>query len=491
MSLFNLFSSFFQQNDNFSSSLKQSTLLDKINALSTYSNLTVILNPTLYTPKKNIQLPLVILDNHRGLYIFELRNWTKDELTNITIQAQPATEQKQTNLAFSLIHERIKSKAKELFEKEQIPIYNFLILDKLNSQEYDSLDLEVQQYLPKECLLFEDTTTASIYKKLHACSKYYDTAFSYADNLLAQLYPNYAFKENQKNHFMTNQQQTFIQTPLPQVATLNAQAKSGKTIAILLKIINILLEKKEVDILLLCVGEYSKQQTLKLFKELCKQNAIEHKALQIQSVAEFLDTRADQYKISPPTTDKKTLEINEKLLKKRKKAADILICDDAQLLEENFLDYLELIQKKASILFVNHPREKAYIFKFTHSFFKIEGDIVFQQAHPLIKTIHHLKTILQQNNTKKQVYIYSNKLTKHKLQEDLSQYLTKEEQRHLSYRDYNIIADKSIEHIILLDICQFKTQKVEYALTRATKSIALFYEQECGSIKILKEDYEN
>ncbi|MEO1937274.1 MAG: hypothetical protein ABGW85_01430, partial [Sulfurimonas sp.] len=185
------------------------------------------------------------------------------------------------------------------------------------------------------------------------------------------------------------------------------------------------------------------------------------------------------------------LYIDEQLLKKRKKAADLLICDDAQLLEEPFLNYLELIQNKAQIIFVNHPKKYENEFLLHDSFFKPKERISFIEGSPLIQVMHHITKLLHTTQEDKNILICANELTQQKLQEDLQNYIDPLQYTTLFYSNYTTIPDIITPHIILLDICQFKTEIVEYALTRATHSVALFYEQECGSLKILKENYES
>jgi len=490
MSLFNFFPSLFRKSEHILPKLTNDALLKSIEELDSYDDLTVIYNSHIYYDNKTLLLPLLIVDKYRGLYIFELRGWTQDELQNMEIRTQKVEERKENNLGFSLIQDLLQHKASEVFTKEAIPIFNFLILESLTSSQYDALDSAIQKALPKESLIFQDMSSAEIYQKLQSHVEAQPQALKYTDELLHQIYPQYTIMQEEKPLFATTQQRNFIEMPLSSITTLQGKAKSGKSSIALLKIVTTLIQTPQKSILMLCANEAAKEKLIHQLQNLTQTNSIAIENVKITTAKAFLEDAYSTVHVNPVLHDiQNTLYIDKKLLKKRKQAADLLICDDAQLLEEHFLNYLEIIQKKAQLLFINHPKEKGLLYTLSHSFFSLQKEILFMQTHPLIQTIHHLTKTLTSDNEK--VVVFCNELHQQKLQEDLKDYLKEEQHASLSYANYNTIEDISIPHIILLDICQFKPQRVEYALTRATKSVALFYEQECDTITTLKETYES
>jgi hypothetical protein len=491
MSLFNFFSSFLQKNEPFSPLLTNTDLLKKIAALNDYSDLHIITNSVLGEHDKQILLPLLILDKERGLYIFELRSWRDKELKNIKITASKVDQRRNDNLAFSLIEAIIREKTADIISKESLPLHKLLILDSLSSSGYDTLDASIQEYLPKESLIFNDTSSAEIFQKIQTFPTMQE-AVEDTNQILCTLYPQYTIAIDNKELFATDEQRAFLDTQLTKTTNLAGKAKAGKSSALALKLLQILKESPKKDILVLCAHEASKENLEHKLQENAKNQEVSLQNITLTTALEFLQEAYQKINFELKNHDIQTsLYIDEVLLKKRKKAADLLVCEDAQLLKEHFLDYLELIQNKAELLFINHPKEKALNFTLNNSFFHLQEKPLFAQKPALIQTMHHVQHLLRTKQDKRSILICSNELTQQKLQEDLQNYIDPLQYTTLFYSNYTTIEDISIPHVILLDICQFKTQIVEYALTRATQSVALFYEDACGSLKILKENYES
>jgi len=499
MSMLTLFSSFFKQNEISTPLLKDENLHSKIQALSFYSDLDIFINTTIHNRTYTYDLPLLIFDAQRGLYIFELREWSLDELKNVTITATKQHKAKANNLSFSTIHQQIREKLAPL-DSLEIPLYNYLILDSLTTQEYKKLPHDIQESLPQDTLIFKDSQTSEIFQKLQKRAIKVNV-LPKREELLPTLFPQYTIiKEDGEKLFATVEQRSFLDAKLAPLYKLQGEIKSGKSSLLLLKALHLQQKYENKSITIIKASRTGKEEAEKLLELHSIPNNIKSKRISIVEAEEFLSQEYRKAKVLLNTADiSQALYVDRALLKQKAKTDEIILCDDTHLLEDHFLAYLVQRQKKSNLFFVNYEKELKVMTLLQHSFIKPKY-IRFKESHPLIEAMHLISQLLQEEEST--ILLVSNKIHQQKLFEDLESFLSHKielfrhsylmtQQSRLYFANYSEIADISVSHTILLDICEFKTHTVEYALSRATESVTLIYEQECGLIKILKEKYES
>jgi hypothetical protein len=186
-------------------------------------------------------------------------------------------------------------------------------------------------------------------------------------------------------------------------------------------------------------------------------------------------------------------------MQKKFDIADLIICDDSNLLSLEFIDYLEHIQKNSSLLLVNEYNDVDANFRFEKNFKNKELEVVFKQANQQAKALRIISKLLEENKSN-EILVVGNNLSKRKLNDDLDFFIADkavllDSSRNLIYQDLNNlllcsyaeISAMSSKYVILLDVGEASLNEVEYALNLAEDTAYVIYEQSSENIKILKE----
>lgn len=152
-------------------SVPESLILKKLKSIAEQNNLFIYENISFYHNEKSYLLPLLLLDTKRGIYLFEYKNWSYDELKLSKIKKATNTTQAENTLTFEAIHNIILEKISFFSNNKKLPIFNFLLMENLNSEQYEHLDDSFKELLPYKKILFNDTTDVNILSKLQAVSK--------------------------------------------------------------------------------------------------------------------------------------------------------------------------------------------------------------------------------------------------------------------------------------------------------------------------------
>ncbi len=495
-----LLSSFFKAKEE-TLIVPDSLLLKKIKLLSQNSNLIVYAYKEIFHHKNAYLIPLMIYDNLRGIYIFEMKEWSYDDLKNATASKAESVDNSKDTLAFDKTHAVIKQKFNELLHNDGVEIFNYLLMENLSSDEYEHLNESLQAILPKDKIIFSDSDSSEIFKKLQNAAPENHLLPS-ADTVLGTLFIQYAIVKNSGEIHLCNDAQTaFIDAKIRGLQNLSAPAKSGKSYTLLLKSLKELFQKERQKIILLKPTTLSKDILHKRFLEL-----IEHAIIDIDLMAFEILTPMELInrhltKLKMPRLDD-ALYIDEKLMQKSFDAADLIICDDANLMPQNFLSYLKHIQKKSDLILVNDANEEL-AFSFTQSYLPQEREIHFYKTNPHAKALHLVSSLLQSAKAS-EIVVISNTLSREKLKDDLSSFIEDEtliidaskhllEQKFdsLLLTTYSDIVDIDAKHVILMDVCYGNKDEITYACSIATQTLKILYEEDCQEIERLKETYES
>ena len=128
--------------------LPDSLLIKKLKEVSKNNGLSIYENITIYHHTQSFFIPLLILDPTRGIYLFEYKEWSYDDLKNATVSKATNQDSSNKSLAYQKTHDFIKQKFNELTHNDGVPIYNYLLMENLNSDEYKHLDDSFKELLP-------------------------------------------------------------------------------------------------------------------------------------------------------------------------------------------------------------------------------------------------------------------------------------------------------------------------------------------------------
>jgi len=472
-------------------------LIKKLKNLSSQSNLLIYKDVTIYHHTNSYSIPLLVIDDLRGIYVFETKEWTYDELKNAQVQKAKKQETSANTLAFDNTHAIIRQKFNEITHNDGVPIFNYLLMENLNADEYEHLNDSFKELLPKEKIIFSDSLQADILQKLQDASPENHTLPS-REKIVTTLFMQYAILDVHQTHIATQEQMLFIDKELALHEYLEGVSGSGKSNLLLLKAIKETFHNPQKKTVIVKPTHLACDILKKKLLEIVEYAIIEINLSSIEIITplELLNRHQAKLKREPL----RTVEVDDKLLHKKFFAADFIMCDDAHLLPLEFLEYLKQLQQKRELLLVNAPKEQATL-SLTKNFRMQEKSIEFCKTNPHAKAMHLIAAKIK--NEQESVMLVSNSLTREKLKDDLASFIEKEPQTiesnrplleqnfsQLLFCDYGDINEIQSDHIILMDLCFSSKNEIEYAFNLSTKSATVLYEEECQEIKNLRKQYE-
>ena len=496
----NLFSSLF--NKKTAHSQKHSPILKTISSLTESTNLFIYNFVTIFHHKEKETIPTLLYDEYRGLYIFENKEWSYDQLKTATIDQTQKASHSDNTLAFNRVHEIIIKKLKEINHDAEIPIHNYLIMNHLSSYEYQDLDDSIKKFLPKEKLIFNNLDAPQILEKFYDESEQKESLGS-REKILGALLTQYTILDKHNKLFLCNsEQQHFIDKVLEKFTNLKAEPKSGKSSTLLLKAIFEILKAPSKKVLIIKPTMLAKDILHRQLLEIIEHGIIEFDVLSITVLTpqELVNMHLQHLKKKPQ--DANSFEIDALLLQKAYILADIVMCDDADLIDEKFIDYLKITQKSNALILVNSPKDSATL-TFHEHYIPQEKTVTFYQNNTQAKSLFLISKLLKKIPAT-DILIVSNNLSREKLQEDLKSFIKDEAKlldsslqltfqnfSGLQLATYQDINELSYDYVILLDTDIATMNELIYTVNVAQRSAYILYEEESEIINALKEKYEN
>ncbi len=459
--------------------LPDSLLIKKLKILSQEQNLSIFDNITIYHHAQTYHFPLILLDEARGLYIFEKKEWAYDDLKNAKVEKAQQQDTSKDTLSFEKKQDIIHQKLNELTHQSDIPIYNYLLMENLNASEYEHLDISFQELIPAKKVIFSDTPQEDILEKLHNSTSISTSHYS-KDSILGNLLIQFALLDEDKNiRLCTKSQRDIIEHNVFELESMQAPTRSGKTNTLLLKAIFHLLTHKNSKVLII-------KPTL-LACDLLKQKLvalIEHAIIDFD-ILNILIVTPYQF-----------LDIKKSDIPK------LVLCDDANLLKNDFVLQLIAMQKNANLLLVNY-RIATYTHTLKETFSFHETSVLFHHTYKLAKALLLIARYLK-NSKANDIIVISNEQTQKELRDDLHYFIEEtttamQVSEHLMLQKLNAILfldtlkidELSPKHLIILDITEKQAQYLEQSIQKTAKSVDIIYDKPQDFITQLKEKYES
>lgn len=459
--------------------LPNSLLIKKLKELSVEQKLFIFDDVTIFHHTLKYHFPLIILDETRGLYIFEKKEWTYDDLKNATVEKAQHQQASQDTLSFQNKQDIINQKLNELTHSSNLPIYNYLLMENLNADEYEHLDISFQELMPSKKIIFSDSAKEKILQKLHNSPKSL-TPLDSKNEILGNLLIQYTILDNQRDmKFCTKNQINIINHDIFGLESLHASQRSGTTSILLLKAIFHVLTHKNSQVLIIkptiLACDILKQKLLDI---------IEHAIIDF----DILDILI--------VTPRELLEI------KRSEIPKLILCDDANLLNNDFIHQLIEIQKESNLLLVNYKVNNQTL-TLNENFTFTDKSITFHLANKIAKTLLLIAKYLKVSKADK-IFVLSNANSRTKLIDDLT-YFIKEDtifldvNEHLKLHTLNFIIfldtpnidELNPKHLIILDVSEKDVKQIKQSMSKAQKSVDFIYDTPTDFITTLKEAYEN
>ena len=478
-----------------------SILIKKLKSITELSELTLYKDVTIYHHTRSYLIPLMLLDTKRGIYLFERKDWSYDDLKNSKIEKAENQSSSKDTLSYQNTQNIIDRKFNEITHHDSVPIFNYLLMENLNADEYEHLDESFKALLPKERVIFSDSEENEIVQKLEYSEISKEPLPSKEDIIGNLLIQHTIVKDDLTLKLCTDEQIKFIDSEISGFEVLNADSNSDKSSTLLLKAI---LEKlKNPD------KKYIIIKPTVLACDILKKrllNIVEHAIIEVDLTSIMILTPIDLINRHLSKLKKENiigaLSIDESLMHKSFNVADLIMCDDSNLMPDNFMQYLIHIQSKSNLLLVN-SNIKESSFTFSSDVKKEAVAVVFHKANPHAKALQLISKLLQ-NTEAKDIIVVSNSLSKEKLNDDLEFFikdkaLLLDSSKNLinqnfdsllllTYSDTNALKAK---HIIMLDLCFTSQSEIDYALNMAKRSVEIIYEDDCQEIQTLRKKYES
>ena len=475
----NFFSSFFKTTKK---QEKTAPLLKKIYTLKRNTNLTIYDSVDIFLHKRSYFVPLLIYDAYRGLYLFEIKDWSYEELKNATVTRTQKAQHAQNTLSYTTMQEGIRRKLDEIIHTSDIPIYNYLLMTDLSSQEYQSLNTSLKEQLPSQRIIFQNMESQAILKKLQQEDESQLT-YGSAEKIIGSLLTQYTILSKDGELFLANEEQkAFLDATLKGTLTLNAAPRSGLSTILLLKAIFEILKDPSKRVLIIKPTRLAKDILHRAYLEIIEHAIVAFEILNVEILTPH--------------------ELKERLSKKRTPLADLVLCDDASLLQEEFREMLKASQRKTTLLIADAASQNAD-FTFAKSYVPQKQKILFYKTNPHAKALQLTNKLLKTKEPKELIVI-ANSLNRDKLSEDLKFFIKDEAKildsnTSLAFQDldmlklanYQDIIDVPFNDAILLDAEKASMQELEYCINHADSSIHILYEDETKNIQKLKEKYES
>lgn len=470
--------SLFKKNSSKTLDLPESLLVKKLKSIALENDLLIFENITIYHHSKNFFIPLLMLEKKRGIFLFEYKDWSYDDLKNAKAQKASNQEASSDTLAFEKSHEFIKRKFNELLHNDGVPISNYLLMENLNLDQYKHLDSSFHELLPEEKIMFSDSSKESILKKMMQNNEVIENTYDLS-SIMSTLLIQYAIVESPQQIYLASEEQMkFINGQLVSFEILRGPSGSGKTSSILLKAI---LEKLKNPKLKIVIIKATNLACDILKKKLL--DTVEHAIIEI---------------------DLTSIEIiTPKNYTNGSSRYDLIICDDLWSCSDTFISDLKVVPSNKHVIIVENSNNTSEKLTFTKNFKNKFKDTFFHQVNPYAKSLQIISTLLLTSKAS-DILVVGSDLDKVKLQDDLEFYiedsvtlldgkksLVDQNLDTLLLASYDDICSIDVDYVILMDISSANIKKIEYAFNLCKKSVYVLYDDTSENLELIRNNFES
>ncbi len=326
-----------------------SSVLTLLKDVAASNNMLLFEAAYLYHQKAFIHLPLLLLVPQKGLLLFEILSWSADTLQGASICSWHPSLKKEKALSVDDTLEFIRQKFNYILHQDLTPTTAMVLFERLSSQEFKRLDPSFQRLIPTSRTLFNNETASSILEKI--TSALADQTLTLNTNtILSTLFMQYTLPPD---HFNTtgaiadSTQQHYADNDFSPRSSLVGPYGSGKSTLMLLKVLGSLLRHPQQHIMIIAptpsACDILKQKMLTVIEHAIIE--VDLSTIEVITPKQLLTRHAQQLYHKPLHP----IAITEKMLRKPFDVAEIIVCDDADLLPTQFIAYLQHLQQKQTL----------------------------------------------------------------------------------------------------------------------------------------------
>ncbi len=474
---FTFLSSFFKNNEK-TLGLPESLLVKKLKSTSLQNNLFIFQNITIYHHNENFFIPLIIIDETRGIYLFEYKDWSYDDLKHAKVKKASYQKSSQDTLAYENSHQFIKKRFNELKHNDGVPIFNYLLMENFNHNQYEHLDKSFKELLPQERVMFNDSSSEDIIDKMLDGNRVKYNLPNVSSIMSTLLTQHSILDDKDKSHLASDEQIRFINASLSAYTVLKASWGTGKTSAIILKAILEILQNPKFKILIIKPNDFACDMLKKKLLEM-----IEYAIVEIDLTSIVVITPFD-------------------FIDKTPKHVDLLICDDTWAYSEEFIADIKNFKNINHLIFVENAKPNANN-TLNKSFRTKNKKITFHHTNYHAKALQIISSLLK-NNLASDILIVASDEARIKLKDDLEHFIHEEvilldtcknlisqDLEGLIISSYDDIHPMEAKFVILMNICSQDTQKIEYAYNLSTDSVFILYDTLSANLALIRNNFES
>ncbi len=455
--------------------LPESLLIKKLKYTSKKNKLPFFQDITIYHHNTSLFIPLLIIDNTRGIYLFEYKDWSYDDLKNAQIEKTSNQNASEDTLSYEKSHIFIKKRFNELKHNDGVPIFNYLLMENLNFYQYEHLDESFKELLPRGRIMFNDSSSDDILEKMIDGNRVKYNLPS-ASSIMSTLLTQYAILDNKdKSHLASNEQIEFINANLTSHSILNGLGGTGKTSIVLLKAILEMLKNPKFKILIIKPNNFSCDILKKKLLEMIERAIVEIDLTSIQIITPYTFINYPQ------------------------KYVDLLICDDSWVYSKEFVNDIVNINTKKHLIIVENTHNN----KLDKNHRRQDKTLIFHNTNQHAKALQIIASLLK-NNLVNDILIFGSDLARVKLKDDLEYFvideitlldtnknLVNQNLKSLILSSYEDIHPLEAKFVILMNICFVDPQKLEYAFNLSTDSVFILYDTPSDNLTLLRNNFES
>ena len=467
-----------------------SILISKLKIFAKEKNYPLFENTPIFHRSKRVDVPLLLFIPKTGLVLFEYKEWSYEELRDAHVSKTSHAQKSENSLSFESIGDFIKEKFIDLTTFDDIDIFNFVIMEQLREEEFNMLDTSFHELLPKERILFHDSSQEQIERKFKALQTKQKTYT--VQNTLPFIFSQYMILDEERVFFANEAQRAFIDKQLQNIENLVADRQSGKSTVLVQKALLEKLEHPQKKIAILAPSHLQADLLKQTLLELVERSSVvlDMNDISIYTPNDILNEHRRRLKKAPT----EEILIESFHLGKGLDIADVLLFDDAFLMEKEFIDYLKHIQKGKTLLLINSLKDETSASLNTSYY----GEIEFLHAPEFPTLLKKINSLLKENEDV-QTLIFTADEDFDAIKDDIEGFTAKELsviETNRSLREqsptpiklcnYDPKVPLHATYTFLIQSCKSDYSALKYlAKSSKTKSF-IIYEDECDNISRLK-----
>ncbi|WP_345992106.1 hypothetical protein [Sulfurimonas sp. HSL-1716] len=440
-----------------------SILVNKVQECAHENSLYIFKDAKIFHHADILDIPLLVVDPKRGIYIFEYKTWCYNEIKSLKAAKSSQQDSSKNSLAFESKQKYIKRRFNEILNNDGADIFNFVLMENLTKEEFERLDSSFHELIPQSRTLFSSDSVNEIKEKLFGVSDKKHDILDINSIISTLFVQNTIICEDHSIQITSDDQNAIIRHDFRGINFISAKDCSGKTSTILLKAVYEHLLNKEKNICIIeptnIACELFKQKLLYL---------VEHSIVEV-----------DFSKISVITTHDF-----------KNKKTDYILVDNASMLNKSFLDYLTSL-KKDTVIFENHDELKTYRFSLNNNY-RAQSTIELLNGNPYALTFVNIRRLLEKGVLPKDILIITTEDDdRYKILEDLHSFvedvpvildpfetINNQELGHILIANYDEIFGFSRDYVFIFDPKDIETNIINFIFSRAGKKTFVIYDQD-------------